>query len=483
MSKTSLQKFRATGIIISRATWFILIYAITVVGILLFFTIQLDKVSEYEIETLENIDVYHKTMLEAVNGIYEIIDNDPETRTAFGEPVIIELAVLNRDYKRFIAGFPSVSSLDKNGPDSLFYSLVEVKKYHSNIEGIGILAMDNNGGLIDNQDIFKTQLRNSLSGLTNALSQIRTQSSGRLEERNMHVYWMTIFQIVSFVFLSIYGYFRVINPFKRVFRETRRLSLEFKNRTQDGIKQIENSLKSEKESGIRLKIKQAEVLKLQDSLEESIQQIGRLSKERSFIYLNSATELEGYLKVVNLQKEILENQTNIHQNESWTTLNGAITQLNALVGDNFNKSKQSINSIGDSEVYLSQLISEIILSSSANDETKFEQVADMPSIKTDVSSLKGALRPYFEMISKYESSKKINVSAYESGAVCEFKFVGLSRDFIEKMEILDQKKSIDLGYNEFKIFMAKKSIINRGGKVWGQQDVVNKGVFCIRWVL
>lgn len=483
MSKTSLQKFRSIGKTITLATWFILIYAMILITLLLFFTIKSGKVNEHETVALASIDVYQKSIYEVVNGIYEIIDRDQEASNSLSHTVKIDIKEFKKNLAFLSANFSSVSEDNGVDVDSLSYVLFEIQKYHSNVEGIGILAMDNNGGLIENQGIFKSQLRNSIRGLTAALTKLSTISSERMEQANLIIYWITCFQILSFVLLAVYGYFRVMTPFKTIFREVRRLSQGFKEESDECRSRMDLAINNYEDREVKYKVKQAEVLKLQSSLEESIQQISRLSNERSFIYLNTATDLEGYLKVIKLQKEILENQTNIGQNDSWKTLNGAISQLNSLVGDNFKWSKQSIHSRSDSEVYLSQLISEIILSSSSKDEIKFEQVADMPSVKTNVSLLKGALRPYFEMISKYENSERINVSAFESGSVCEFKFVGLTNNLIEKLEEISNKDSLNLGFKEFKIFMAKKSILSRGGKVWGQQDVANKGVFCIRWVL
>ena len=167
-------------------------------------------------------------------------------------------------------------------------------------------------------------------------------------------------QALLFVFLAIYGYVRVIIPFIVVFKETKRIYREMDSDVERAelSEKKSNSLriKSEKE----LLIKKAEVVKLKDSLDESIHQISRLSSERSFIYLNSATDLTGYLNVINKQKEILENQTKISEQDSWTPLTGAISQLNSLVGDYFRKSKESVNRRSDSEVYLSQLILSLI---------------------------------------------------------------------------------------------------------------------------
>ena len=483
MSDINKQKYRSAGKIITKATWFILVSAMTVIGVLAYYVVQFEGIYQKEIHTLQSIDSFQKNINIAINGVYETIDNGKESRLGLDPVYDIDLSIIKESYVELEGFYAEELNAEKMDSDSIQFFFSVLNKYHSNVEGISILANDKNGGLIDNQTIFKSQLRKSLHEITLILSRLRDVSSNRLLFISDKIYWVSLIQVLFFMLLAVYGYVRVIIPFKIVFRETRRLTNKYKGERDESIIKMELAISKENEIEGNWKIKQAEVLKLQKSLEESIQQISRLSKERSFIYLNTATELEGYLKVVNKQKEIIENQTDIKENENWSTLKGSIAQLNSLVGDNFNKAKQSINSDLDSEVYLSQLISEIVLSTSSSDETNFEQVADMPSIKTNVNSLKAALKPYFNMISKYDGTNRINVSAFESGSVCEFKFVGLSTNCIEKIEEINKKEAVDLEFNEFKVYMAKRAINRRGGKVWGQQDVANKGVFCIRWVL
>jgi hypothetical protein len=246
--------------------------------------------------------------------------------------------------------------------------------------------------------------------------------------------------------------------------------------------QIISALDLQKEVDLKFKTKSAQVTKLQESLEESIHKISSLENEKSQIYLNAATDLEGYLKVMNLQKEIIENQTTISQNSSWRPLTSAVSQLNALVGDYFKKAKGGVNIQSHMEVYLSQLISEIILSNSTNGNSVFEQDSDMPTVRTDVDQLKNVLNPYFLLLSSI-NEENVKVTAFESGSVCEIKFSGLSDNAIKRLTDIEKRAIVDLDFEEFKIHMAKNCINERGGAVWAQEDAIKKGVLFLRWVL
>ncbi len=451
--------------------------------VIVYQAVKLDKINLHELQTLKVIDDYQFKTYETVNLIFEIIDDVKETRTGFDKPLETDLTELNMALENLESVYPAPVEEKMYTQDSLHFFLVDIRKYHANIIGVGNLVMEEQIGLIDNQSIFKSQLRKSLGEVKTAVDNLRSNSSQKLSESHLMGFWINMIQALLFVFLAIYGYVRVIIPFIVVFKETKRIYREMDSDVERAelSEKKSNSLriKSEKE----LLIKKAEVVKLKDSLDESIHQISRLSSERSFIYLNSATDLTGYLNVINKQKEILENQTKISEQDSWTPLTGAISQLNSLVGDYFRKSKESVNRRSDSEVYLSQLISEIILSASGKEDSKFEQIEDMPSIKTEVSLLNNTLKPYFELMVQNENKGSIRVSAFESGSVCEFKFIGLTSGFNDLVESIYEKETRDMDFNEFKVHMAKSAIISRGGKVWGQEDVANKGVFCIRWVL
>jgi hypothetical protein len=283
--------------------------------------------------------------------------------------------------------------------------------------------------------------------------------------------------------LVIMGYYLILNPLKKSFEKSKDLEETRRIEMVTSVKKVNTAVQMQKEAELKLKTKNSQVIKLQESLSESIKQINSLGKDKSLIYLNAASDLEGYLKVVNLQKEIIENQTNVSRNDSWRPLTSAISQLNSLVGDYFSKSRSEMNEQTHSEVYLSQLISEIILSISISGSSVFEQMADMPSFKTNVDLFKNVLQPYFDLISSVENVGSVKVSALESGNFCEIKFVGLSKKFVKEVVKIENLKMIEMSFIEFKIHMAKSTIIERGGKVWIQDDVVKKGVLSLRWAL
>jgi hypothetical protein len=376
-----------------------------------------------------------------------------------------------------------VISQNSNYSDSITSLIKDLGKYHANFNGIATLVLNSKKGVVENKAVFKSQLEGYLFSFEESLVSLRILMTTSVNESSRFTLFLSIMISMCIMMILAIAYLKVIKPLKKSFDSSIEVLASNKKELEETKEQIITALNLKKESDLLLKTKNAQVIKLQESIEESIKQISQLGKDKSHIYLNTATDLEGYLKVINLQKEILENQTNISQNNSWRPLTSAFSQLNSMIGGYYKMAKDGFNSQVQTEVYLSQLISEIILSTKQNGSSKFEQVSDMPSIKTNALLLKNVVQPYFEFMACEDSSENIKVSAQESGSVCEIKFIGISKDFIEKLVEVENIQMVDMSFNEFKLHIAKNAIIERGGKVWTQDEVLNKGILCLRWVL
>lgn len=247
---------------------------------------------------------------------------------------------------------------------------------------------------------------------------------------------------------------------------------------------ISKSSKTEAEKlNQKLNVKVAQVKKLQESLELAIAYSNKTQKDKSLIYYNLATDLTEYIKVLNLQKSILENHINISQNENWLTLSNTISQLNSLAGNYFSQAKTGVQNKQQKSIYLSQFMSEILVSLNTGKNTTFNQDADMPQINTDAYLLKRVLLPYLQLITSIEEQQTITYSAKEDGDYCEFKFLGLDKAFEESLASLKDKDISDYSFEEFRLYMASKSIEERGGKYWLQFNHGEKGMLTIYWSL
>jgi hypothetical protein len=359
----------------------------------------------------------------------------------------------------------------------------DMQKIHGSYLGIIELIVNNDKGVLDNREVVESQLLSQTKLYINELRLIRNWSLDRTAEFNLSMYKLLGISNIVYLMLLISAYFFIITPLKNNFEQVQIVLTKWNLKVEKSENAMNVAIGKEKESSLLLKTKIAQVIKLQESLKVAIQTANQVKQDKNLVYFNAATDLGDYLKVLNRQKEILENQTNIAQQIGWNTLTSTIAQLNAMVGDYFNQSKLGITNKYQKEVYLSQLISEILISSSSNDLLVFEQVADMPTVKTDVELLKRVLLPYFELISRVEVSGKIRISVIEDGSSCEIKFMGLTNAFKESLVKIESKELADLDFDEYKIHMSKNTIEERGGKQWIQAMKKHNGVFIISWVL
>jgi len=360
----------------------------------------------------------------------------------------------------------------------------EVHRVHNSYLGITELILNNDKGVLENREVIQSQLESKTKSYISELRGLRNWSLEMNSSNSLSMYkWLGISNFV-YLFLLVSAYFLIIKPLRRSLHQIQLLVSKWKTRVRKSESAMNVAIGQEKESKLLLKTKIAQVMKLQESLKVAIHTANQVKQDKNLVYFNAATDLGDYLKVLNRQKEILENQTNIAQQIGWSTMTNTIAQLNAMVGDYFNQSKHGHTNKNQKEVYLSQLISEILISSSNNnDQVVFEQVADMPTVKTDVELLKRVLAPYFELISDVETSGSVKISIIEDGAICEIKFMGLTNKFKERLVKIENKELSDLNFEEYKIHMSKNTIEERGGKQWIQSMKAHNGVFIISWVL
>lgn len=481
MIENSLSELKNRNSKISRTAWFIFLTVVVVSVGFVWFSFDQVLDNKQSTEIINELNRFSKRVNLSGFKLNQILIKNQQIEEAEKQEVLSDLKLLDEYFDKLQLSLDGLSVDEASRPETEKL-IQDLKKYHINIIGIAELVLDGNKGVTENQTVFKSQLRNDLHAYENILADLRNMALNEVySSSNISPYINFYFAGFLFLLAGI-GFLRILKPLQLSFKLSEESLKSHHFELNNSQSQVNSALELQKEFELKLKTKNAQVIKLQESLEESILKISALSNDKSLIYLNAATDLEGYLKVVNLQKEIIENQTNISQNTSWRPLTSAISQLNSMVGDYFKKSKNGVNTQMQSEVYLSQLIAEIILSSSTSDQSIFEQFTDMPLVKTNVEVLKNVMQPYFQLISSLNESN-ISVSAQESGAVCEIKWVGLSPNCIKRIVDIDKADLVNLDFAEFKIHMAKNTILERGGKIWTQSDVGKKGALFLRWVL
>ncbi|MGB1003787.1 MAG: hypothetical protein ACPGVC_06135 [Salibacteraceae bacterium] len=479
MDEKSLLEFRNRNSNTSRLAWIMFFFGIVLCCIYAVITLYNIEKNKQGVFLVNELNGYSKRINDIGFELNRVLENNGEVTESKRNEFSTELAHLDQFYSKIKL---SIDGLFITNPVEIIQLQKDLKRNHANFINISELIAEGNKGVDENKVVFKTQLNALLHSYEIALADLRIVVNNEAQNSALEGLYLNFYLVFILLFLAIIVFFGILKPIKKSFTTSEAQFNAYNSELIERNKKEQDLLKAKNDIELKLKTKNAQVFKLQDSVEESITQIEALRRDKSLIYLNAASDLEGYLKVVKLQKEIIENQTNISQNSSWTPLSSAIAQLNSMVGDYFNRAKGGFKSELQSEVYLSQLISEIILSTSIADESIFEQVEDMPSIKTNVVLLKNVISPYFELVNTVKD-KNIKVSAYESGAICEIKLIGLSDSFLNALVEISKKDLVNMNFLEFKIHMAKNLIVERGGAVWVQDDAENKGVICLRWTL
>ena len=334
-----------------------------------------------------------------------------------------------------------------------------------------------------NKALIKSRLNKLSDKYRSSLNQIQTASIQNSSSFHDLTFAVLIGSIGLMILLAAGVHFLLFLPVTSVNKdltEKINIDLDTKQTHEEKIKIVADK---EAKTQSLLKVKSAQVLKLQESLELAIAYSNKTQQDKNLIYFNVANDLSEYIKVMVLQQKIIENQTPLDRNENWITLTNTITQLNSMAGNYFNQAKNGQNLHQHGEVYLTQLMSEILVSMKLTNNVVFEQLSDMPTIHTDINLLKRVLKPYFKLMAQNSKNITINYLAKVDSTFCEIKFLGLQPAFKKQLTLLDEKDLVDFSFEEFKVHMANKAIVERGGKYWMQEDVGEKNVFTIYWPL
>ena len=465
-----------------KVTWFILIASLSFLGFSLYQQHQNYKLTQTQSQFMALIEAQQTRVIQLTVEINHSMDSDESASSVFKVDITERLADLKQQNKELVNPV-FIVGITESEMEVLSNKDVKLGKIHNSFEGITNLVINRTKGVFENQQIIKSQLSKSSLAYLETLQKLEHWSLKQLVISNNSIYQLDWIFAGMYSLLALLGYLQVIRPLGKNFRNTEEVIIEWKEKIGKNEIKLLETVQKEKANSLILKTKIAQVQKLQESLELALNQASKAKQDKNLVYHNAATDLSGYINVMNLQKEIIENQTNMTNNENWSNLRGSISQLNSLVGDYFNRAKMGVSYQNQSEVYLSQLVSEILLSIPNKEKIEFEQVTDMPCIKTNVELLTRVLLPYFEMISSCQNNGKIMVSATENGEACEMKFIGLSPMFKQKWAKMEQKVVSDLDFDEFKIHMSGNTINERGGRQWLQFDQGETGVFTINWIM
>jgi hypothetical protein len=334
----------------------------------------------------------------------------------------------------------------------------------------------------ENQDVLQSQLNKEISGFKNALMELRNSHLYDTQNFSKTTKQVLIYSGVLFVLLVLFYNVVVVRSLETKKEAISDELISMQSELKGEHRKSEEIVKKAKETETLLKVKTAQVKKLQESLELAIAYSTKTQQDKNLIYFNIASDLSNYCKVLNLQKKILENQTSLGVNENWMVLTNTISQIHSLAGDYFKQAKNHVLHKDNQEIYLAPFLSELILSLGHDNSVSFEQVADLPSIKTNTELLKRVLQPYMDLISHKTPKGVVSYSARVDGIYCEFKFFGLDMEFESALSSTFKKDLSDYTFDEFKIHMAEKVLMERGGKAWVQLDS-GKAVFTIYWPL
>ena len=324
------------------------------------------------------------------------------------------------------------------------------------------------------------KLATDYHGYISEIQSASIQNSSKFHDRTFYVH---IISLGLLLLIAALGHFLLFRPVETANKKlTQKVWSEQSESHGFETKVKEVQLETTKAKSL-LKVKTAQVLKLQESLELAIAYSNKTQQDKGLIYFNLANDLSEYIKVMVLQQKIIENQTSMEGNENWVTLTNTVSQLNSMSGNYFNLAKNGQNLKTHGEVYLTQLLSEILVSMKLYNGVSFEQISDLPTINTDIELLKRVLKPYFKLMMLNTSNTVIKYSGRLDSSFCEIKFFGLQPAFEKELTELEQKDIADFSFEEFKVHMANKTIVERGGKYWMQQDLPDKGVFTIYWSL
>jgi len=363
------------------------------------------------------------------------------------------------------------------------YSLQEITKSFNELSGISNLIISQKKGVFENKDIIINQLKTNEFNCLNSLSTLQIWVIDNTQKKTIALIKLIIIVAILILGLIILIYFWVFKPIRTDLRIIKGLALEWNKQIEISQESSNQSKLKKEQSELVLKTKKAQVIKLQQSLEEAIYRTEETNNRKKQIYYDIASELEQHTSFLETQFQIIENQTDVANHENWVQLSSNLDNLNSLVSKFYDSAQTGGIITPKQEVYLTPLISEVIISNTINGNVSFKQLEDLPSVFTDEIELKRVLLPFFEFISICGDIKTVQISAVEKKGFCEFKFIGLPKSFKDLWESKVIEAGNQTNLSSFKLRYAINSIANRGGKTWVQFDIGSKGILIISWVL
>tara|TARA_R110002050_G_scaffold221441_1_gene357285 strand:+ start:68510 stop:69943 length:1434 start_codon:yes stop_codon:yes gene_type:complete len=464
-----------------RVAWFILFASLTILGFSLYIVWQNQQRSVANYQLIELVEKGRDQVNLLTHQLSSTLNKKTNNSVLEKEEMETSFKALGEMVARIvtkeISGLTLIEKTEKDNESR------QLEKAHAQLKGIFSLIVKHDKGVKENKDLINERLISVNTIYLEALQNMETLFFVETNSSESFMFHSQLVITLLYIILAIISFYFIILPLRRVFDNMENEFLAMQNSAMESTNKVMIAEKSQKESDLLLKTKSAQVLKLQDTLQTAIEQSLQTKRDKNMVYHNAAMDIDGYLKVVNRQREILENHTSISGEESWKILSNTISQLNSLVGDYFNRSKLGESTQVVKEVYLSPLMSEILLSLPAQSKVSFEQAGDMPSVKTNAELLKRVLTPFFELISTLDFKGKVRVMVNESESKCEIRFMEIPAGFQKSLEEVEVKQLARLSFNEFKIHMAQKIIEERGGNSWFQLDAKKTGVFYINWVL
>lgn len=373
--------------------------------------------------------------------------------------------------------------LSKSEKEDYQSLLKNISKSITDLNGISTLILSQKKGVFENKEIISGQLKTNKHNVLESLNTLNSWMIDKSFRNSTTLIWTVLVTSILSIILVGIAYFKVIIPFKQNIQINIELAKVWASKIKDNQSQANQSELKRKESELFLKTKSAQVIKLQQSLEEIIHQYDLTNNSKKQIYYEVAAELEQLTVLLNTHFQIIDNQTDVSSHENWAILLGNLEELNNLISKLFNSAQTGGQIAPKQEVYLTPLISEVIISTPTKGNGILKQIQDLPTILTDELALKRVLLVFIKFISINCENDTIQISAVEKMNSCEIKFVGLPISFKKKWDLNSSQEGEDLDLMPFKLTHAINSINNRGGKVWTQFDLGENGVLIISWVL
>ena len=447
-----------------------------------FFTFRFYQVINANKNILTTLTKNTEDLHDIITVIEDIIYKDAATPTNKKKQILEDFNAIEKNHDKLIA--PEIVTHIKNS-DIEFYqkSLQTISKNYSDLVGISTLILSQKKGVFENKEIITTQLISNKRKYISSLNDLNNWANDTLINQSNNLVYVILSISFLFIILITLAYFSLIKPIKKNVIYNHEMSKKWFKEIESNQLLVKKSEAARIESELFLKTKKAQVIKLQQSLEEAIYRSEMTNNSKKQIYYEIASELEQHNSFLMTHFQVIENQTDVSGHENWVQLSHNLERLSNLVTKYYESAQEGGTITPKQEVYLSPLISEVIISKTTNGNVNFKQLEDLPTILTDEIALKRVLLPFFEFISSCTDIKTVQISASQKKNTCEFKFVGLPQSFKKLWDSKTSQDDKNPTRSTFKLQFAINSISNRGGKTWTQFDIGKNGVLIISWVL